>query len=128
MWTTGTLVEEDEPPVDECTGVGNGNPARVGIDDGFTFHTAPYSCTENIRKITNLSNYDSNKAPGKFAFETHKAAVLLTYKLIPRINKLLYNYILYIRSSVLCENKLCSYSTFTILILIILRLCNINLT
>lgn len=80
IWTTGTLTEADEPEVDICKGVGNGSPARVGLDDGFKFHSAPYSCTDNILKITNLTNYESNnKASGKFAFETHNAASLLAY-------------------------------------------------
>ena len=76
MWTSGILVDSEDPPVDICMGLG-GHPARVGIDDGIKFYSAPGSCTTNILNITNLSNYESNKVPGKFAFKIDNADILL---------------------------------------------------
>jgi hypothetical protein len=72
MWTSGNVLSEDDPPVDICMGLG-GHPARVGIYDGIKFYSTPGSCKTNILNITNLSNYESNKAPGKFAFKIDNA-------------------------------------------------------
>lgn len=78
IWTSGTAVDGEDPHVDECTGLG-GHPARVGIDDGIKFYLAENSCTKNILTITNKTNYESNKVPGKFAFEVDNAASFLVY-------------------------------------------------
>lgn len=81
-WTSGTAVEEHDPPVDKCTGLG-GHPARVGIDDGNKLnYYAPGSCSNDILNITHLSNYESNKAAGKYAFEIDNTASLLKYKFV----------------------------------------------
>ena len=65
----------DSPHV-PCTGRGRHN-ARVGIDDGIKFFPlAPGVCTTTILDIQNLTNYESYKAPGKFAFKIDNAEAL----------------------------------------------------
>lgn len=66
----------DDPPFNVCTGLG-GNPARVGVYDGNKFYALLGSCSSDILNITRFSNFDSNKAPGKFAFQLDKAVHLL---------------------------------------------------
>ena len=79
MWTSGSDVNGMESDSIPCTGRGKHN-ARVGIDDGNKFSPlAPGACSTTILNIQNLTNYESNKAPGKFAFEIDNAEALLMY-------------------------------------------------
>ena len=79
MWTSGRDVNGMDSHGVPCTGRGF-HSARVGIDDGMKFSPlAPGSCSTTILNIQNLTNYESNKAPGKFAFEIDNAEALLMY-------------------------------------------------